>query len=631
MFEHKLIKLIESTDGILTEENTIGIDISEAGLSANQQMIVDEWKLLKLKKNTAIKTAVFETIPLIYALSPTKTVSHEYITKKLGQFYDWDWQGKQWLLNILGKIQGDDAAYQTFLDVVVGSIIKPDAPSIKDINKGIPVSGFIHGGVDTFKDIIKTKSNHIDASKPFTADVILIWGTAKASEIKKNANGILDRLTYDDDSLITLADGKTVIACVSLKALWGRVGKAKSTFMTKYPHRFPGSKQTTESIVVEGLADSVKNFFRTTVGLPSAIVTKIKEGFNAFKEWVTNTKITITSIFSNTNPKVSQYEQKHQKSMQVVKDILADLDELVGEAVSSPAVLISTCLKYKILNWYKTIQSDISLYNKAFDDFSVKIAKYKTSKLLRINFTSLDSQKKEYQVEVAKISKLISDLQRAQSSGVPIKKASTFSSKFSKTSKCFGLQLDGSDFTLRKDQLKPILMHDANYQSIGLISDMVDEYIKNTNQSETNETIANLVKFTTELDVEAIFGGAIDLPLIKYDGTKIVRYGTRKLYQQKQIDKILTYFKSVDSLPVVGVKISPSVGRGMKFGAFYDIFVYMLSDYELSDDGQVKNSNFIYTLYNFRCNRGSDFAFTIEGDTILNGDDVLKQIGQTTA
>ena len=96
-------------------------------MTANEKFIEQSWKSLPNK------TKVFETIPLIFAVSEKNNLTAEDMITLLGKPYDWDSQGKEWLLKVLKKIRNDNKAFDTFNKVVIGGTIDPGAPSLNVI------------------------------------------------------------------------------------------------------------------------------------------------------------------------------------------------------------------------------------------------------------------------------------------------------------------------------------------------------------------------------------------------------------------------------------------------------------------------------------------------------------------
>ncbi len=167
-------------------------------------------------------------------------------------------------------------------------------------------------------------------------------------------------------------------------------------------------------------------------------------------------------------------------------------------------------------------------------------------------------------------------------------------------------------------------MSNANFVAIQMLNNMVNEYLKKTNKSSTKDAISNLVKFATEINAEAVFGAAIDVPLIKYDGKVIIKYGSRDKYEVSHTKKMVDYFNSAKTIPIIGLRISPVQSKASDVSAYYSITLYCLADYKGSSDGKPKDSDFIYNQIAFKCNSGSEFTFVIESDNVVTGESVNR-------
>lgn len=594
----------------INEKNAVK---QEVNMTKNEKFVIESWKSLKNR------TKVFETIPLIYALYPKPG---EYVTAQdmidvLNTGYDWDKDGKTWILNILNTIKKDERSYQTFIETVVEAAVTRDAPSLKDLNGGKPINDFIHGSITKFYSELKKNSQHNKDSKAFTADVILLWGPGGASTVLSGRQ--LKEMEPTSESLVLLEDKKTLMACVSLKALEGRVGKVTTLFQAKF------GKSFNEGKIDEGIFDGVSDMFSTAIekGKNSKIFSKIKEAFTKFTTWAKTTFDTIKGVFSPNSKEVLEAKSKNEEIVDDAEMLLKEFDkELqehysklgkpITEASEDEAIHISSCFRKQLLRWYSSFENDTKNFNKMFLEFNNKTLKFATTNYFRLSFTILPEKTKEYASELKRINGMI----------IKVKTAKEQESQGSKRDSCLLLNNSSTPLTFTRKELKTILMSNANYVSLSLINNMIDQYLEKSKSLKIEDSLESLIKFATELNAEAIFGAAVDIPLIKYDGKKIIKFGSRGNYEKEHSKKMAEYFTSVKTLPIIGLKIYPPKGST----AYYSIIMYSLADYTGSESIKPTDADFKYNVIAFKCNSGSNFTFTVESDATKTGDKILKSL-----
>ena len=613
--ERRKQAILEAVNRLLSEKEK-----KSETLTKGQKIVMESWKSLKNK------TKVFETIPLVYALSDKQELSANDFMSLLDKNYDWDTEGSQWLKTLLKKINYDKDAYNTFLQVVVGNAIDLSKPSLKDIYGGRKIDGFIHGSINKFYASLKKNSKHSQESKTFTADVVLIWGPQTAYKINKIVDGdLLKKLKADKNSLVTLADGKTVIACVSLKALEGRVGKVTAIFASMVGESKSKNEPTNKEFISEGILDSIKNAAESAGEFAKDLIDKVKEGYKKFTDWIKNVTSLVKSVFTPSNPEVLNAESKNVEIISDANELLKEFDQLVvdhynqigkplTEASENEPIEITTCFRDQVIKWYDKFDRDSKKYNEVFRSFAQKASKYSNTNFFRISFTALDDTKKEFNREMKRVESFVKKIQSA-------KEAPTDS----KRKTCQTLIHSNKPVTITRSELKLILMSNANFISIQILNTLVDQYLSKSKKLNTKESMESLISFSTKLNAEAIFGGALEVPLIKYDGTKIIRYGSRDAYEKNHSAKLVGYFNSVKTLPIIGIKIYPPESKEVKGqkSSYYSIIMYSISDYKMQQTGQVSDSDFIYNVVSFKCNSGSSFAFTVESDTTTTGDKIV--------
>lgn len=610
-------RIIRSVNDILKESKRINEKESTPKLSKNEKFIVDSWNQLAGPASKSFKTKVFESIPLIYAVSKKSDPTATDMISLLNKNYDWDSSAKDWLLKVLTKIEGDKAAFKTFKDTIVAGTIDSNAPTLKELYGGKPVDSFIHANITKFYAKLKSVSKYNDKSKQFTADVVLFWGPGKVQDAFQG--DLLKGMKADAESLVKLKDGKTIMACVSLKALEGRVGKITSYMVGKF------GQGVAENKIEEGVMDLFKGAVTKFKDVSSASVNKMKEYVTSFTEWVKKTKDQLTNVFSPSNKNVADAQVKTKEIVQDSEEVLNEFDKEIAEhlnrngkpiteASEDEPIEISSCFREKLLTWSKKFESDAKSYNKIFNEFQKNVSEYSTKNFFRLNFKELDVTKKEFDIEFQRIKSIVDKVKRAK------EQVDTSGKK----QKCLILTDGTTPIRFTRKEIKNILMSNANFVAIQMLNNMVNDYLKKANKSNTKDAISNLVKFATEINAEAVFGAAIDVPLIKYDGKIIVKYGSRDKYEVNHTKKMVEYFNSAKTIPIIGLRITPVQSKTGDVSTYYSITLYCLSDYKGSSDSKPKDSDFIYNQIAFKCNSGSEFTFAIESDSVVRGDSVSK-------
>lgn len=593
-------------------------EASSPKMNANEKFIEQSWKSL------SNKTKVFESIPLIYAVSDKEDLSADEIISILNKPYDWDPAGKTWLLTVLKKIKNDTKAFDTFKKVVIAGTIDPGAPSLKDLYNGQPVSGFIHNNITKFYAKLKSVSKYNEKSKTFTADVVLLWGDGKVQDVFQG--DLLRGMKPDAESLIKLNDGKTIMACVSLKALEGRVGKVTTLFVDKFGGEQISTNESISEPIAEGVMDLFKNAVSTVKDAGSTVIKKAKEYVADFTEWVKNAKDELTDIFTPSSKYVSDSQVEVKEMQEDAEDVLAAFDEEIvehfnrsgkpiTEASDDEPIQVSACFRNKILTWYSKFNNNTKKYNTVFTDFQKIVSEYSTKNFFRLRFESLPTQSKEYQNKMREIESIIKRVKSAKENTTGM---------VSKKQKCQPLYEGSKPLAFTRKELKNMLMSNANFVAISMLSRMVEDYLRKTNKRNTKDAITNLVKFATQINAEAIFGGAIDVPLIKYNGKVIIKYGSRDKYEDNHTKNMVEYFNSAKTIPIIGLKITPSSGKAGEIATYYNITIFCLSDYKGSAGSKPKDSDFVYNEIAFKCNSGSEFTFAVEADKTRSGDSVTK-------
>lgn len=615
-------RILNSVKKLIREVNGKKIPMKEAPdvskeMSTNEKIIIDSWKSL------SNKTKVFETIPLIFAVTDKENLTAKDMIGILNKNYDWDAAGKDWLLTLLEKIKDDKKAYQTFNDVVIAGTVNPDAPTLKELYGGNKVDGFIHANITKFYKKLKSVSKHNKDSKTFTADVVLFWGPGSVQSAFQG--DLLKGMKPAGESLIKLKDNTTVMACVSLKALQGRVGKVSKLFQSKF------GVDVLPSPTNEGVADMLKNTISNMKDVGSNVMKKITEYMTKFTDWAKEIKSHIVNIFSPTSKSVVDAQVEVKEISDSADALLKEFDKEIvehmnrsgkpiTEASEDEPIQITACFRDQLLRWYAKFDNDTKQYNKIFNEFQNTVKEYSTKNFFRVKFESLPENNREFLEELKRIEGIIDSVKKAKEDQTKTGKSSN---------KCYVLFNGTTPITFTRKELKNILMSNANFVAISMLNNMVNNYLKTVKTSDIKTAVTSLVKFATEINAEAIFGGAVDVPLIKYNGINIIKYDSRDNYEVKHANKMVEYFSSIKTLPIIGLKITPVRNKSTAVSTYYSISMFSLSDYKGSTNPTPMDKDFVYNYISFYCISGKSFSFAVESGSTVSGESVSKMLQES--
>jgi hypothetical protein len=623
----------------------------------SEDKVIEQWNLMA--KNPVTKTAILETIPLVYALiggSPNKVTYSQIRKLIISDDYDWNPKAKDWLTGMFDIIDKSDAPSGlrgSFREnIIYGKILSKDGESISDINGGEKISDFIHKSIkgegtgkkrkNGFYDILTQDSK----SKEFTADVVVFWGGGKGVG-KKVLDGTIPIDSFvpneTNSTLISEKYGVTM-ACISLKALHGKIGKIKKFIVNHYTD---GSSQmlfsddeVDESInenneLNENLFSSMKDMvskFMTTVS-NTAVAKKIIGWYNDFKKWSSETYNKITQIISPSSPEVNESQSEFNQLKKEADELLAEFDNQMNEyikthglteASENTPIPITDCYAKKIESWYSSFDKRMTNYNKKFIEFGTMVQQYQNDDLLRIQFKTLNTSLSSFKEWKDSVKTFVT---------TELKEAKKHPGDFiSSRSKCRELLYSDEKFVKSREEMKPILMSAANFASLDTINGIIKRYSTVSTKENSLGALNNIVKIATEFNAEAIYGGAFDIPLIKYDGTKILRLGSRKSYEDKATDYLVSKIKDMNKkLPVIGIKVYPSDAKGSIIPTWYQVIAYTLAEYIENTEAGVEDTRPIeerlsYNVIMFSCNSGSEFAFSIEGTGRITGTQLLDKL-----
>ena len=614
-------------------------------------------------KTATAKTTVFETIPIIFAMTetPPDQITMAEMREILNRPKDWDKTAKDWLNGVFDALIEDDdltdeqseKLFKSFISNVVygqgesrqSPIITPGAPSLKDLNGGQVISDFIHGsikGKGGFYSVLQQD----EGSKDFTADVILFWENENASKdiLTGGDESPLKNAEIDDENpdLMILSDDSKM-ACVSLKAFVGKIGKITRFVLHKYDDgsiEIDSDDDTNENLEInEGFLDSFEGVFSKALTWISntKVAKKLKEWYDGFTKWSTEFFGKIQKIVSPSSPDVlsgkSEYERMKKEADSLLEEFDKQLEEqikrngIISEDKSEEKLQMTDCYYNKLKSWYELFGKDMSNYNKTFQEFNKSVGQYQNNPFFKLQFESLKLDDEKFTKWSESVKKLMEQDFAQLKPG----------EKSSKKSSCKVLLQGGEVFRLSRAELKPYLMSNANFASIGVLKKMVDRCLGSYKEEDVKNAINDLIKFSTEINAEAVFGGVSNIPLVKYNGTSIERLGTRKQYEEKTVKELSNAFKKDIDIPIVGIKIFPArlKKQGDPFPTWYTVLMYSLAGIDEKiekgkNDTRPIKEKLLYNEIRYSCNSGSKFSFASEGIKRISGTDLERYLKSET-
>ena len=156
---------------------------------------------------------------------------------------------------------------------------------------------------------------------------------------------------------------------------------------------------------------------------------------------------------------------------------------------------------------------------------------------------------------------------------------------------------------ISRNELAPILIYRGNALALQYIDLIMKKVLQDTTLSDPDKIQKEFINLASVLSTEAIFGGNVSLPLIKFTGDKLERLGFKNQYKLKVPEKIPDL-----KLGKLTVRLEP------ESNAYLVIYLYLFSGIETEDD-QVTP---IYVVYEMRSESGSGFTFKAEGNKFVN-------------
>lgn len=541
-------------------------------------------------KDETFKTAIYETIPLLVLYNITDFKNAKNLkgdSEKRAIDFLTSLANIRPKLEKIQNLKEKEVNIQAY-DGLVAELFKiggMGGVSLKDIytKQGSPTD-FIHASIENFykyADIYNRKFAESDSSKQNTADIVLIYGG--------NKNDVYDALQKGDienvgESISKIKSKNVYFALVSLKALSGRVGhvltQVKSFLDTEFKIS-PSDEIKENKILEEGILSSIKNTF-----------TKFFENFKIISDFIKEKyKSTIESFSSN----ISKFDTL------VKKDIFVDLNK-----------------KIEILD--KTNFKEL----KKIEDESLEMIENQTLEEKKSQLCGTDSA--ELIKPLRNNLKVYHDLLSAQNTDTVLVKKIIETANNPSVSKYFTFEYDekelleinklknnikstcnklykSSDSCVDRKVILPVFKFRANILALQYIDEMISKILKDVNLSNPDLIKENFLKLASVLSTEAIFGGNVSLPLIKYTGNKLERLGFKKEFEIKAPE-------SMPDLKLGKLKIKLEA----KTNAYLVIYLYLFFGIETDNDTVTPT----YVVYELTSQSGSGFSFKIEGNEITS-------------
>lgn len=547
-------------------------------------------------KDDAFKTDVYETIPLLvlYDINFVDAPSLGKDTKKRAT-------------DFLSKIGNLKTKLQTIKDPIIrdenikiyDEVLKhlndiggKDGISLKTVFDRNPTD-FIHSSIDQFYKSAKTydlKFKTVDSSKTGTADIVLIYGGSKTDILNALDKGEIENY---GESIVKIKNKEIYFALISLKALSGRVGKVLTQLSGYLDSKFQASPS-------QELTSLTRTMSKKTLGeglLTESYLQVVKNTFNKF---------------------IDKYNQISDSVKEKYRSMIDDFSKLTGGFLDKLKFDLFNKLNADVNSLQKNsfikfkeiedkIESEIGDLNEA-DEICDKILSAKLTPSLKKNIKDLTTLISTNNTDTILIEKIIT------------------TSKNPSITKYFKFEIDESDYEQIKNikhdilsksrkivssketcvlrsELSPILKYRANILALQCLDLIMSRVLQDTNQSDPDKIQQEFINLSSVLSTEAIFGGNVSLPLIKYTGDKLERLGYKTEFK----------LKVPDTIPDLKLgKLTVRLESEAK--AYMVIYLYLFCGIGDIDD----NVTPIYLQYELRSESGSVFTFKVEGNKYLD-------------
>ena len=540
-------------------------------------------------KDDTFKTDIYETLPLLVLygidLSDAKNLGGDSIPRAL-EFFTELGNLKKELENIKDPIKKKHNI--KIYDAVIQSLNEiggKDGVSLKDIISK-PPTDFIHKSIENFYSYAKKYDEKFAGSeknKKNTADVVLIYGGNKNDVLQALKNGEIEN---GGESIAKIKNKDIYFALVSLKAMSGRVGRVLTQlrdYLEADIEIQPSSefeKTIKESILKEGFFDLVKNTFNKFIDKYKEISDKIKEKYASLianfakltGEFIDRTKLDLGEKLNLTvkNLEVNTLKELKKIEDNIEKEINQNLNEKKGKSCDTNSAELTPSLIKNLEDYSKILSAtnkDTALIEKI------------------IGTAKNPTVQKYFKFEINE-----EELQQVKNIKQSVKSLS-------------GKIISSKENCISRDTLSPVLMFRSNVLALEYIDLIMEKVLKNTNLSNPDTIQEEFLKLASVLSTEAIFGGNVSLPLIKYTGNKLERLGYKKEFEIKVPETIPDL-----KLGKLVIRLEP------ESKAYLVIYLYLFFGIETDDDKVTP----IYVIYEMRSESGSSFTFKVEGNKFVN-------------
>ena len=540
-------------------------------------------------KDDAFKTDLYETLPLlvlydIYNLSNAKSLGGDSVPRavdffaKVGNF-------KSTLEKISDPIKKSENLQ--IYDAVVKSLYEiggMGGVSLKNITSKSPTE-FIHNSIGEFYAHAKTYDNKFsggEKNKKNTADVVIIYGGTKNDVYAALDSGSIEDVS---DSVSKIKGKDIYFALVSLKAMSGRVGKVLTQlrgYLEAEVETQPSGeyqKIVKETRLTEGFFTRIKNTFDSYINKYKEISDTIKEKYRGMIDdfskltggFIDKVK---KDLFDNLNGEVKNIETHSLKELKKIEDKITQEIGSLNEKSNKSCGTKSTDLSPALLKNLEDYEKLLSVNNT--DDVIL-------NKIVETAKNPTVSKYFIFDVNPEELSQVKSIKQNIKST---IKKLSS-----------------SKQTCISRDELAPVLIYRGNALALQYIDLIMKKVLQDTNLSDPDKIQKEFINLASILSTEAIFGGNVSLPLIKFTGDKLERLGYKNQYKVTIPEKIPDL-----KLGKLTVRLEPEAN------AYLVIYLYLFFGIETEDD-QVTP---IYVVYEMRSESGSGFSFKVEGNKFVN-------------
>lgn len=451
---------------------------------------------------------------------------------------------------------------------------------------------FIHDSIDEFYKSAKTydlKFKTGDSGKTGTADIVLIYGGSKTDILNALDKGEIENY---GESIVKIKNKEIYFALISLKALSGRVGKvltqlsgylnikfetSPSSELTSLT-RTAGKKTLGECLLTESYLQVVKNTFNKFIDTYSQISDSVKEKYR--------------SMIDDFSKLTGGFLDKLK--FDLFNKLNADVNSLQKNSF----------IKFKEIE--DKIESEIGDLNEA-DEICDKILSTELTPSLKKNLEDLAKLISTNNTDTILIEKIITT-----SKNPSITKYFKFEINESDYERIKNIKHDillktrkivsSKETCVLRSELSPILKYRGNILALQCLNLIMSRVLQDTNQSDPDKIQQEFINLSSVLSTEAIFGGNVSLPLIKYTGDKLERLGYKSQFILKVPDTIPDL-----KLGKLTVRLEPEAK------AYMVIYLYLFCGIGDIDD----NVTPIYLKYELRSDSGSAFSFKVEGNDFI--------------